>query len=72
MLRTTPVVVSVGASLTIPLAVLGDLLLGRSTTLLVVLGAILVIASFISIGMQSSGSTPTTRTVEFDVEDSVL
>ncbi|KAH7911930.1 hypothetical protein BJ138DRAFT_1172225 [Hygrophoropsis aurantiaca] len=54
MLRTTPLVVTVGLSLTIPLAVIGDFLLGKSAATMVVLGALLVLAAFIIIGLEDS------------------
>lgn len=40
MLKTTPVTVTVGLSLTIPLAVVGDIFLGRAPSLLVLVGAV--------------------------------
>lgn len=50
MLKTTPLVVTVGLSLTIPLAVLGDLLLGRPARTKVVIGAVLVLIAFVGVG----------------------
>ncbi|KAF8642238.1 hypothetical protein AX16_009513 [Volvariella volvacea WC 439] len=50
MLKTTPLVVTVGISLTIPLAVVGDMLLGRFVALQVIIGAVLVIGSFVLVG----------------------
>jgi len=52
MLKTTPLVVTVGLSLTIPLAVIGDFWRLRPTKGAVVVGALLVLASFIGIGME--------------------
>ncbi|KAG6854605.1 hypothetical protein C0991_004207 [Blastosporella zonata] len=54
MLKTTPLVVTIGLSLTIPLAVLGDLLLGRAIRGLVLVGAILVIAGFVMVGLDDA------------------
>jgi solute carrier family 35 protein F5 len=51
MLKTTPLVVTIGLSLTIPLAVLGDLILGKYTAVQVIVGAFLVLVSFIAVGM---------------------
>ncbi|EFI28637.1 vacuolar membrane protein [Coprinopsis cinerea okayama7 len=51
MLKTTPLVVTVGLSLTIPFAVLGDFLKGRGSEIQVVLGALLVLISFIALGI---------------------
>lgn len=53
MLKTTPLVVTVGLSLTIPVAVIGDFFLQRPTHIQVVIGAILVLASFIAIGVDN-------------------
>lgn len=51
MLKTTPLLVTVGLSLTIPLAVMADwFLLARSATGQVVIGAVLVIVSFVVLG----------------------
>ncbi|KAI0313555.1 hypothetical protein OF83DRAFT_524882 [Amylostereum chailletii] len=54
MLKTTPLVVTIGLSLTMPLAVVGDLLLGHTTKAQVVFGALLVLASFVVIGVEDS------------------
>ncbi|EPQ60703.1 hypothetical protein GLOTRDRAFT_109100 [Gloeophyllum trabeum ATCC 11539] len=50
MLKTTPLVVTVGLSLTIPLAVIGDFFLNKPTKGQVIIGALLVIVSFVMIG----------------------
>ncbi|KAI0778509.1 hypothetical protein BD413DRAFT_465106 [Trametes elegans] len=57
MLKTTPLVVTVGLSLTMPLAVLGDTLLGRPARVQVVLGAAVVILSFLALGFEDSRNT---------------
>lgn len=54
MLKTTPLVVTVGLSLTIPVAVMGDFLLGRTVKLMSLLGAFLVLGSFIVVGLEDS------------------
>lgn len=56
MLKTTPLVVTVGLSLTIPVAVAGDFLLGRTVKLMSLLGALLVLGSFIVIGLEDSNN----------------
>jgi len=53
MLKTTPLVVTVGLSLTIPFAVVGDFILGKSIRGQVILGALLVLVSFIVIGVEN-------------------
>lgn len=55
MLKTTPLVVTVGLSLTIPLAVVGDFLLARPTKGQVIVGAILVVIGFVTIGVDGPG-----------------
>ncbi|KIL70719.1 hypothetical protein M378DRAFT_155657 [Amanita muscaria Koide BX008] len=54
MLKTTPLVVTVGLSLTIPFAVVGDILLGHTIYTQVILGAMLVMFSFVAVGIDSS------------------
>ncbi|KZP31217.1 hypothetical protein FIBSPDRAFT_849710 [Athelia psychrophila] len=54
MLKTTPLVVTIGLSLTIPLAVLGDFVLGRPATGQVLIGAGLVLVSFVAVGLQGA------------------
>lgn len=56
MLKTTPLVVTIGLSLTIPLAVIGDFFLGRYTRGQALFGATLVLISFIAVGVQGSES----------------
>ncbi|KAK7064131.1 hypothetical protein R3P38DRAFT_3249713 [Favolaschia claudopus] len=53
MLKTTPLVVTVGLSLTIPLAVLGDFILGKFTRGQVIFGALLVLLSFVVVGLDN-------------------
>ena len=55
MLKTTPLLVTLGLSLTIPLAMVGDyFLLAISPVGQRVLGALLVLASFVAIGLEGS------------------
>ena len=54
MLKTTPLVVTVGLSLTMPLAVVGDFFLGRPAKVQVVLGAVIVVSSFLVLGLEDS------------------
>ncbi|KZT51890.1 hypothetical protein CALCODRAFT_487554 [Calocera cornea HHB12733] len=58
MLKTTPLVVTIGLSLTIPLAVLGDMWLGHYATLPTVFGAVLVLFAFSAVGYDSSKEVP--------------
>jgi solute carrier family 35 protein F5 len=61
MLKTTPLVVTVGLSLTIPLAVGGDLLLGNSTSAQSLIGATLVLIAFVVVGLEDRDATPTVQ-----------
>ncbi|EGN96861.1 hypothetical protein SERLA73DRAFT_185071 [Serpula lacrymans var. lacrymans S7.3] len=54
MLKTSPLVVTVGLSLTIPLAVVGDFFLGKPTKGQVLFGALLVLIAFSIIGIENS------------------
>jgi solute carrier family 35 protein F5 len=54
MLKTTPLVVTIGLSLTIPFAVVGDFLLNRPAHGQVVVGAVLVLLSFIVVGLDDA------------------
>ncbi|KAJ7110100.1 hypothetical protein C8R44DRAFT_801373 [Mycena epipterygia] len=69
MLKTTPLVVTVGLSLTIPLAVLGDFILGRFTRGQVILGAILVLISFVVVGLDNEKVKTREDVVEDEVSD---
>lgn len=55
MLRTTPLVVTIGISLTIPVAVLGDFMLNVPLHMQVMVGAALVLIGFITIGTDKPG-----------------
>ena len=61
MLKTSPLVVTIGLSLTIPLAVIGDLALGKPTAGQVILGAFLVLISFVAVGMDDANLNNTKR-----------
>jgi solute carrier family 35 protein F5 len=54
MLRTSPLVVTIGLSLTIPLALVGDIFLGIELKNQALFGALLVLLSFVVIGMEDS------------------
>jgi hypothetical protein len=58
MLKTTPLVVTIGLSLTIPLAIGGDLFLGTSTSAQSFIGAILVLVAFMVVGLEDRDETP--------------
>ncbi|KAJ3737103.1 hypothetical protein DFJ43DRAFT_1049205 [Lentinula guzmanii] len=54
MLKTTPLVVTIGLSLTIPLAVVGDFFLSKPAQLQVLAGALLVLVSFVVVGFDDA------------------
>lgn len=54
MLKTTPLVVTLGLSLTIPVAAAGDFLLGRTVKMMTLFGAALVVGSFVFVGLEDS------------------
>lgn len=54
MLKTTPLVVTVGLSLTIPIAVVGDFIRNRPSHGIVIAGALLVALSFVALGLEDS------------------
>ncbi|KAF8974030.1 hypothetical protein BDZ97DRAFT_1912469 [Flammula alnicola] len=54
MLKTTPLVVTIGLSLTIPVAVGGDFLRHRPTHGEVIAGAVLILFSFVLVGFEDS------------------
>jgi len=57
MLKTTPLVVTVGLSLTIPLAIMGDFFLNIPTAPQAIFGACLVLLSFVVVGVENSKAT---------------
>lgn len=71
MLKTTPLVVTIGLSLTIPVAVAGDFLLGRTVKLISLLGAFLVLGSFVVIGLEDSKNEEVLAEEAATVEDQV-
>jgi solute carrier family 35 protein F5 len=58
MLKTTPLVVTIGLSLTIPLAILGDEILQKPTQIQAMIGALLVLGSFGLVGWQNAETVP--------------
>ncbi|KAG1761941.1 hypothetical protein EDD22DRAFT_894124 [Suillus occidentalis] len=54
MLKTTPLVVTIGLGLTIPVAVIGDYFLGKPATAQVLAGALLVVMAFIAVGVENA------------------
>jgi len=60
MLKTTPLLVTVGLSLTMPLAVIGDLLLHNPVNGPVIMGAILALLGFVIVGMEGLHKSPDT------------
>jgi len=69
MLKTTPLVVTVGLSLTIPVAVMGDFLLGRTVKLMSLFGAFLVLGSFVVVGLEDSKNEEVLAEEVADEED---
>ncbi|TFK41046.1 hypothetical protein BDQ12DRAFT_600688 [Crucibulum laeve] len=67
MLKTTPLVVTVGLSLTIPLAVIGDFMLKRPTRGQVIFGAILVLISFVTVGLDNPDPEQTEDKIIADI-----
>jgi len=54
MLKTTPLVVTIGLSLTIPLAIIGDFFLKIRTAPQAILGSVFVLGGFIVVGVEDS------------------
>ncbi|KAG9103270.1 hypothetical protein FRC06_011561 [Ceratobasidium sp. 370] len=67
MLKTTPLVVTIGLSLTIPLAVGGDFFLGKSTSAQPLVGAALVLVAFIVVGLEDRDGTSIAQASELDL-----
>lgn len=59
MLKTSPLVVTIGLSLTIPLAIIGDYILHKPSTLQALIGATFVILGFVTIGLENSRTATT-------------
>ncbi|KAI0348429.1 hypothetical protein BDW22DRAFT_1366144 [Trametopsis cervina] len=53
MLKTTPLVVTIGLSLTMPLAVIGDFMLHKPVRAQVIVGAAVVLMSFVAVGLEN-------------------
>ncbi|KAF9068114.1 hypothetical protein BDP27DRAFT_1327961 [Rhodocollybia butyracea] len=64
MLKTTPLVVTIGLSLTIPLAVVGDFLLTKPVQAQVLVGALLVVGAFVVVGIDDAKTEPQDNTVD--------
>lgn len=60
MLKTTPLVVTIGLSLTMPLAVIGDFILHRPVRFKVILGAAIVLLSFVAVGIEDTRNSQET------------
>ena len=56
MLKTTPLLVTIGLSLTIPVAIVGDFVLKQPVAPLAITGAVFVLAAFFLIGFEDSKS----------------
>lgn len=54
MLKTTPLVVTIGLGLTIPVAVIGDSFLGKPAATQVLAGAFLVVIAFVAVGIENA------------------
>jgi solute carrier family 35 protein F5 len=54
MLKTTPLVVTIGLGLTIPVAVIGDFFLGKPAAPQVLAGSLLVLVAFIAVGVENA------------------
>ncbi|KZV84296.1 hypothetical protein EXIGLDRAFT_293819 [Exidia glandulosa HHB12029] len=54
MLKTTPLVVTIGLSMTIPAAIAGDTFLGRPTAVQALMGGFLVLVGFVVVGWDDS------------------
>ncbi|KAG8700441.1 hypothetical protein FRC08_004701, partial [Ceratobasidium sp. 394] len=67
MLKTTPLVVTIGLSLTIPLAVGGDLFLGKQTSAQSLIGATLVLLAFIVVGLEDRDEASVAQASGLDV-----
>lgn len=66
MLKTTPLVVTVGLSLTIPFAIVGDFLLNIPTAPKAIIGAMLVLVAFVAVGIENAR---TQKTMPSDIDD---
>lgn len=69
MLKTTPLVVTVGLSLTMPLAMIGDFILNKPVKTQVILGASIVLSSFIAIGLQDADNETEAELIREQTEE---
>lgn len=68
MLKTTPLLVTVGLSLTIPLAIFGDYILAKPAAFQALFGALLVLGAFVLVGMDKSRNVSQDKEQEEDIE----
>lgn len=72
MLLTSPLVVTVGLSLTIPLSLVGQMILNSQTSSAAYwLGAFIVLLSFIWINHESKGQEETSRPDNGNISDAI-
>ena len=70
MLKTTPLVVTIGLSLTIPLAIVGDFFLKIPSTPQAIFGAMLVLGAFVVVGAENSRNEDTqAKVTSIEVEE---
>ena len=69
VLKTTPLVVTVGLSLTIPLAVFGDFFLHELAPIQVLVGALLVLVAFVIIGRENAEESATKASTDSDITE---
>lgn len=70
MLKTTPLVVTIGLSLTIPLAIVGDFFLKIPSTPQAIFGAMLVLGAFVVVGAENSRNEDTqAKLTSIEVEE---
>ena len=67
MLKTTPLVFSVGLSMTIPFAVVAEFWRKTAVHAAVIVGAIVVLASFVVIGLDNSRKRPDEKKNEIEM-----
>lgn len=69
MLKTTPLVVTIGLSMTIPAALAGDAFLGRPAAVQALLGGALVLVGFVVVGWDDSTRAGAEKQVHGAAED---
>ena len=69
MVLTSPLIVTVGLSLTIPLSLVGEMVIqGRFEGLVYWIGAVIVVSSFVFVDQEEIKDESTSRTTVFDDE----